>query len=338
MALIAFDARKAHAPMPHGSGIYVHRLLEALRRRPLDGHELWAIEAGGRGPELWWEQVGLPRLLRRRGASLVHCPDSFAPLVRGCPAVLTVHDLAFVAIPEDMPGLTGWKYRTWVPRAARSAELVICPSRFTAEDVRRRAGVPEERIRVIPEAPALGHGSAAAPPGPYLLSVGDLRPKKDLPCLLAAYRRLRAAGLEHRLVLAGADTGLGQELRRLAGADPVQLAGFVSDAALDALLRGADALVVSSRYEGFGLVVLEAMARGCPAILARAGALPETGGQAAAYFEPGDAEGLTEVIRGVVEDRGEHARLSRAGREHAAAFTWERTAAATLGVYRELIG
>lgn len=337
MALIAFDARKASVPMPHGSGIYVRRLLEALRQRWPDGHELWAIEQGGRGPELWWEQVTLPRALRRRRAALVHCPDSFAPIRRPCPVVLTVHDLAFLATPEDMPGVTGWKYRAWVPRAARSAERVICPSRFTADDLIGRCGVPAERIRVVPEAPALPPGALPVPEGPYLLSVGDLRPKKDLPCLLAAYRRLRAEGLAARLVLAGADAGLGHELQGMAGPHPVELTGYVADDVLDALIRGAEALVVTSRYEGFGLVVLDAMARGCPAILARAGALPETGGQAAAYFEPGDAQALAVTIGRVLEDQAERRRLSQAGRERAASFTWEHTAAATLEVYRELL-
>jgi len=337
VALIAFDARKARASMPHGSGTYVRQLLGALRHRPPEGYELWSIEHGGRGPELWWEQVRLPRLLSARGADLIHCPDSFLPLRRGCPGVVTIHDLAFAALPGDMPGLTGWKYRTFVPRAARSAERVICPSRFTAEDVSERFSVAPERIRVIPEAAALPSGSVTPPAGPYLICAGDLRPKKDLPCLLEAYRRLRKEGLEHRLVLAGADFGMADRLRVLAGPEPLELTGYVDDARLDALLRGADAMISPSRYEGFGLVVLEAMARGCPVILARAGAHPETGGDAAAYFEPGDSEALADTIRRIVSDRSEHARRAQVGKARAASYTWARAGAATADVYRELL-
>ena len=339
MALIAFDARKTGVAMPHGSGIYVRRLLEALRSSFLAGHELWAIEAGSRGPELIWEQVGLPRLLRSRQASLVHCPDSFLPLRRGCPGVLTVHDLAFAALPDDMRGLTGWKYRTLVPRSARSADRVICPSRFTAEDVGQRFGVSPERLRVIPEAPALAHAGDEPPAGPYLLSVGDLRPKKNLACLIDAYRILRSEGLEHRLIVAGADAaGMAGQLLRRAAPHPLELPGYVGDGALDALLRGASLLILPSLYEGFGLVALDAMARGCPAVLARAGALPETGGDAAAYFDPHEPEDLAAVLAGLLEDDAARQALGEAGRRRAAGFTWEQTAAATLGVYEELLG
>jgi glycosyltransferase involved in cell wall biosynthesis len=337
VALIAFDARKANVPMPHGSGIYARRLLEALRFSPPRGHELWALEDGGPGPEVFWEQVSLPWLLRRRRAALLHAPDSFLPLLRSCPAVLTVHDLAFRAMPEDMPGATGWKYRTLVPRCARSAEVVICPSQFTADDLVRRCGVQRERVRVIPEAPALAQSSEPPPPGRYLLSAGDLRPKKNLPRLIEAYRQLRRDGLEHRLVITGADQGMGPALRDLAGGEPVELTGFVSNERLDALIRGADAVVVPGVYEGFGLIVLEAQARGRPVVLARAGALPEVGGEAAAYFDPGDADALAAAIRGVVEDRAEHQRLGEAGRVRAAEFSWERTAEATVAVYEEVL-
>jgi glycosyltransferase involved in cell wall biosynthesis len=338
MALIAFDARDASVAMPHGPGIYVRRLLEALGRVVPQEHALWALETGGRVPELWWEQVTLPRLLRERRAALVHSPDSFVPLRRPCPAVVTIHDLAYVAIPGDMSGRTGWKYRKLVPRAARSADRVVCPSSFTAADLHDRYGVPLDKLRVIPEAPALPAGSAEPPPGPYLLAAGDLRPKKNLPLLVGAYRRLRSHGLPHRLILAGADIGQGGQLTTLAAGAPLELPGFVGDAALDALIRGADALIVPSVYEGFGLVALDAMARGCPVVLARAGALPETGGpDAAAYFDPASIEDLETAIRSVVDDPAERTRLADAGLARAASFSWDATAAATLGVYEELL-
>jgi glycosyltransferase involved in cell wall biosynthesis len=339
MALIAFDARDAFAAMPHGSGVYVRHLLEALTRQPPAGHELWPLPEGGRGPELWWEQVTLPRLLRARRADLVHSPDSFLPLRRDCPGIVTVHDLGFEEIPGEMPRLTAMKYRAFVSRAVRSAERVICPSQFTADDVSRRYGVSPDRVRVIPEAAALAV-SEQPPAGddPYLLAVGDLRPKKNLRRLVEAFRLLRRAGAPHRLLLAGADdVGGGGELRRMAGSDPVELLGFVSDVTLDALLRGAEALVVPSLYEGFGLVVLDAMRRGCPAVLARAGALPETGGEAAAYFDPLDPADIASAIQQVVEDRRWRDQLRSDGLARAQEFSWERTAAETVAVYEELL-
>lgn len=333
--LIAFDARDAFVAMPHGSGIYVRRLLDALRRRHPD---LWALTHGGRGPEVLWEQVTLPRLLRRRGAALVHGPDSFLPLRRPCPGVVTVHDLGFEAIPGDMPRRTELKYRALVRRSARSAERVICPSEFTAADVERRYRVPRERIRVIPEAPALPSGTLEPPAGRYILAAGDLRPKKNLGVLAAAFARL-AGRVPHRLLLAGADCGSGGEIRRIAAGSPVELLGFVADDRLDALLRGAEALVLPSRYEGFGLVALDAMARGCPVVLARAGALPEVGGAAARYFDPDDAGELASVLERLLGDAGadERARLRAAGWARAAEFSWDAAADATLAVYGELL-
>jgi glycosyltransferase involved in cell wall biosynthesis len=337
MTLIAFDARDAYVDMPHGSGVYVQRLLEALSQSVPDGCELWPIRSGGPGPEVLFEQVGLARALRRRGADLVHGPDSFLPLVRRCPGVLTVHDLAFLALPGDMPTLTEAKYRVLVPRAARSAQRVICPSQFTADDLERRCGVPADRIRVIPEAPALRSGSLTPPAGPYLLAAGDLRPKKNLGVLVQAFKRLHADGLPHRLILAGADLGQAAELRALAGAAPLELPGFVSDAELDALIRGADVVVVPGFYEGFGLAALDAMSRGRPTVLARAGALPEVGGDGAAYFEPSDLGELTAVLSGLLASPVRRAALSVAATTRAAQFSWQTTAAATWRVYQELL-
>jgi glycosyltransferase involved in cell wall biosynthesis len=335
--LVAFDARDAHVPVPHGSGVYARRLAGALRERPPDDFDLWFVDEGGRGPELWFEQVSLPRMLRRRRPALVHTPNCFLPLRRPCPGVVTVHDLAFKTFPRDFSRRTGWKYRTFARRAVGSAERVICVSEFTRRDVCERYGADPDRVRVVPNAPALPAGDVPPPPGPYLLAVGDLRPKKNLEPLVKAWRALHADGLEHRLVLAGRDLGAGAHLRELAAGAPLELPGFVSDAQVDALLRGADLLVHPGLYEGFGIIVVEAMARGCPVALARAGALPETGGDAAAYFDPGDPASLSAAIRDVVGDPARRAELVRRGAQRAGALSWADTAARTVAVYRELL-
>jgi glycosyltransferase involved in cell wall biosynthesis len=338
MPTVALDTRDAFVPMPHGSGIYARHLAAALRSAAgSDGLDYWFLERGGRAPELWWEQVTLPRLLRRRRPALVHAPNCFLPLRRPCPGVVTVHDLAFEDHRDDFSRRTGWKYRTMTRRAARSAERVICVSHFTRDDVCARYGVDAERTRVVPIAPALPVGRAKPPGGRYLLYAGDLRPKKNLLSLVRAWRRLRGEGLEQRLVLAGRDFGVGDELRAAAGPEPLELPGFVDDQALDALMRGADALVHPSLYEGFGMAVVEAMARGCPTILARATALPETGGDAAEYFEPLDEGDIARAIRAVLDDPARRAELIERGDARAAELSWKRTAAATVEVYRELL-
>ncbi|MDQ2898057.1 MAG: glycosyltransferase, partial [Actinomycetota bacterium] len=144
-------------------------------------------------------------------------------------------------------------------------------------------------------------------------------------------------GLPHRLVLAGTDGGDGARLRALAGPEPVTFTGYVDDAQLDALIAGADLLVHPSLYEGFGLVVLEAMVRGTPVLAARATALPETGGDAACYFEPSDPGDLARRLQDLLADPAALAALAVAGRQHAEGFSWDATARATADVYRELL-
>ena len=337
MPIVAIDARDALDPQLRGWGRYVRELVDALPQRPdLEYH---VISHGGRGPEVLFEQIQLPIRLRREHADLVHAPNCFLPLARPCMGVVTIHDLAFEVFPDDFSKRTGWKYRTFTRRAARSAQRVICVSGYTAADVIRRYDVDEARVRIIPNAPSLPIGTAPVPDdGPYLLAVGDLRPKKNLMRLVEAFRALRQEGLEHTLVLAGVDSGAQAELVRAAAAgEPVRLTGYLPDAGLDALMRGADALIHPSLYEGFGLVIVEAMARGVPVVAARATALPETGGDAAAYFEPLDVTDMAAAIRAVVGDRARHAELSRLGQARAARLSWANSAALTAAVYEEML-
>jgi glycosyltransferase involved in cell wall biosynthesis len=336
---VAIDARDAYGPQLRGWGRYARCLVEALGAEQPDGLFLQVITAGGAGPEVVFEQLRLPVALRRSGAAVVHATNCFLPLMRPCPGVVTVHDLAFEVWPKDFAPVTRVKYRVLARLAARSAQRVICPSAFTADDVCSRWGVARERVRVIPEAPALPIGSLEPPSGPYLLAVGDLREKKNLAALVRAWLELhRADEIPHRLVLVGVDSGSGPALRMLAAGEPLELPGYVSDAELDALIRGADLLVHPSLYEGFGLVVLEAMARGTPVLAARATALPETGGDAAAYFDPADPGELTRALRELLlGPASERVRLARDGLARAAEFSWERAARETAAVYRELL-
>jgi glycosyltransferase involved in cell wall biosynthesis len=321
MSVVAIDARDAFIEPLRGWGRYAKELIGHL---PPD-LETRVFEAGDIGPEVWFEQVTLPRALRREGAALIHATNCFLPLRRPCPGVVTIHDLAFEEHRDDFARTTGAKYRYFAPRAARGAQRVICVSEFTAGDVVHRYGVDASKIRVVPNAPSLPIGSAPVPEGePYVLAVGDLRAKKNLRRLVEAWGQL---GTGHRLVLAvlGDLDGLPAT---------VETVGYVDDGRLDALMRGADVLVHPSLYEGFGLVLLEAMARGVPVAAAAATALPETGGDAAVYFDPLDAGAMARAIH---EALGARADLAQRGRVRAAQFSWQRTADETVAVYRELL-
>jgi len=342
MQTVVLDARDAFGSPLRGWGRHVLGLVEHLPPAMAGDLALHAVERAGGPLEVLFEQVGLPRLARRLDAALVHAPNCFLPLHRPCPGVVTVHDLAFEAYPRDFSRRTGLKYRTITPRAVRSAEGVICVSAWTADDVAARYGVDRARIRVVPNAPSLPLGvgpSGLAAAGlvddgrPYLLAIGDLRAKKNLRRLVDAWAALTAGepGFEHRLILAG--TGRADEVAQdLRGAETT---GYLDDAALDALLRGAAALVHPSLYEGFGLVLAEAMVRGVPVACADATALPETAGGAAVLFDPLDPDAIAAAVLGALARREE---LAAAGRERVAGFSWERTARETVAVYREVLG
>ena len=264
----------------------------------------------------------LPRLLRRLGASLGHFQYALPPRL-SCPAVVTIHDLSF----EREPALMGWKdrlvFRRVVPRAARQAARVLTVSERTRADLRELYDVPDDRIVVTPNGvdPAFTPGEGAHD---YVLLVGAVQERKNP---LAALAAAREAGLP--LVVAGPakDTALVRELER-AGA---RVTGYVEQDELVRLYRGAACLVQPSRYEGFGLPVLEAMATGTPVVAVPEPALQEVAGDAALWAEE---NALGDAIRRAVAERP---RLAAAGVERARRFSWAETARRTLAVYLEVL-
>jgi glycosyltransferase involved in cell wall biosynthesis len=294
----------------------------AITRRPElvpEGVEAIRIGTGSQELRMAWT---VPRLLRRLRPALAHFQHAL-PLACPCPAVVTVHDLSFEREPEAMSRRDRPVFRRVVPRAARKARRVIAVSERTKRDLVGLYGIPPDRIAVTPHGvdPAFGPGAVAG--SDYLLYVGAIQARKDP---LAAARAAAAVGLP--LVVAGPERepALARELER-AGAD---LRGYVDKPALAQLYRGAAALVLPSRYEGFGLPVLEAMACGTPVVASGDAALREVAGDAAVYAD-GD---LADAIRAALADRD---RLVAAGLERAKAFSWEETARRTLAVYREAL-
>lgn len=334
MPTVAIDARDAYAQPLRGWGRYA---LELIRHLPRD-LDVREYREGVRGPEILFEQVVLPIRLRRDRAALVHAPNCFLPLLRHCPGVVTIHDLAFERYPEDFARRTAWKYRTFTPRATRSAERVICVSRSTCDDVCERYGVDPANTRVVYPGPYVPIGESEPPPGPYVLAVGDLRGKKNLIRLVEAFRAAReTAGLPHKLVLVGLDLGAGERIRAAAGDAPVELTGFITDERLDELMRGADLLAYPSLYEGFGSAVTDAQRRGTPVIASNITSLPEAGGDGAEYFDPVDVEDIAATLLRVLQDHELRAGMIERGRAHAATLSWERAARETAAVYAELL-
>ena len=277
----------------------------------------------------------LPRLLRRLRPAVAHFNYVIPPRYRGR-AVVTVHDLSFERHPELMPFPDRLLFRTLVPRSVARAERVLAVSEWTKRDLVERYGVAEAKIVVTPNGvDEIFHPNGAAPTRPrYALFVGAIQPRKDP---LTALEALALLDDDLGLVFVGPEKRGVDEVRtavrRLGLGARVEFAGHVELGELAALYRGAACLVFPSRYEGFGLPVLEAMASGTPVVAAATGAVPEIAGNAAVLVEPADPAALAEGIERALADRE---RLVAAGLERAQRFSWAESARRTLDVYREL--
>jgi glycosyltransferase involved in cell wall biosynthesis len=289
------------------------------------------------------EQALLPGLAARAGIDLVHSLASTAPAWGPFRRVVTVHDLIYARYPEAHAGLRALGMRALVPLAVRRSDRVIADSESTRRDLVDLLGTPAEKIDVVP----LGLGTVArARPASeetvrrrlglgdrrVLLSLSAKRPHKNLGALLEAMALIDDRPV---LVLAGYATDYEAELRRRAGElgleDDVRWPGWLDPAELEGLWALAEGFVFPSLYEGFGLPVLEAMARGVPVACSNAASIPEVAGDAAVVFDPSDPRAIAAAV---VRLPAEADRLRRAGLERAREFTWERAARATVAAYR----
>jgi glycosyltransferase involved in cell wall biosynthesis len=313
-----------------GTARHIQSLLDALEHEDV---ELRRYAFGGssraRVPvrDVGWYLGELPRRARRDGVDVLHCPTQRAPVRSGVPLVVTFHDLAVLRHPETFNRWTRRYSRLALPRVARAARRLIAVSEFTRRELLDLLDVPEEKVRVVPNAvgpPFTAEGEAAA--GDYVLAVSTLEPRKNLPRLVDAFQRAHLNGC--RLFVAGA-RGWGDV--RLDG-DAVSWLGEVGDEELAALYRGARCVAYVSLYEGFGLPVLEAMACGAPVVAARNPAAEEVSGGAAVLVDPLDPDAIAAGLAEAVDRRDE---LRSQGLERASAFSWADAARATVEVYRE---
>jgi glycosyltransferase involved in cell wall biosynthesis len=306
----------------------------AVTRRPdLVPAGVAAVELPARG-QLTRMSIGLPRVLRRLRPDLAHFLYAIPPGYRGT-TVLTIHDLSFEHVPDVMGLKDRLLFKTQVPRSARSADRVLTGSEWTKRDLVERYELPDERIVVTP----YGVDPAFRPDGPrvdghYALFVGAIQPRKGP---LTAVEALALVNSDLRLLLIGPEKRGADRVReavdRLGLGQRVDWKGHVELTELATLYRGAAVLVFPSRYEGFGLPVLEAMASGTPVVATTAGAIPEVAGDAAVLVEPEDPTALAGGIERALADRE---RLVAAGLERARQYSWAETARLTLEVYREL--
>ncbi len=354
-----------------GSEIYARRLVPALAETgrvelvllasvegaPAIRAEPWAgslevqelpVRATGRGRRVMAEQLALPRAARRAGVDLLHNLFSTAPARPGVPQVTTIHDLIYRRSPEAHSRLRRLGMRVVVPLAARRSTRIIAISEATKRDVVSMLGVDPARVDVVYEGP----GFSPVPPAseeeirrrhslgeaPIVLSVSAHRPHKNLERLIEAVAALEQPAV---LVVPGYETPWEGEIARRvqrAGAEMrVRLLGWIGDAELEGLYESAACLAFPSLAEGFGLPVLEAMARGLPVACSNTTSLPEVAGEAALYFDPTDVEAMRDAIGRLLDDPALRQRLAAAGRKRAASFTWERAAEGTISSYERAL-
>ena len=295
--------------------------------------------------KLWFDQWGCLRSVPRKGGILFHGMDGFLPfaLRRHDRSVVTVHDLGWQVHPELYDTRVRLMYRALFPWAVRRADRFIAVSRYTADDLIRRAGVPASRIEVVHHgldprfAPPAGPAPGADRP-PYVLAVGGVSPRKNTRRLIEGFARWRERGgyrAQYRLLITG--TSLDNDFLRDGSSVPeqVSLLGYVDKDELPGLYAGAAVFLYPGIYEGFGLPILEAMACGAPVVTSTTGAAPEVAGEAAVLVDPFDVVSIAEGLERATVP-AEAARLRALGHERVTAFDWDVAAAATEAVYRQL--
>lgn len=320
---------------------------------------------------LAWEQIRLPSLLGHQGVAVHHGPHYTMPEHSKVPAVVTVHDLSFFEEPEWHERSKVWLFKRAIRVAAQRAAVVVCPSQATADELARwcrvdaqvvvaHHGVDLERFGPAEPSPGsdaallaslptgttgTGGTGASAPLGdgtPFLIFVGTLEPRKDVPTLVRAFTRVADRHPDARLVLAGgAGWGASQVEAAVAASgigDRIIRTGYVPDEVIPALFRTAAAVVYPALYEGFGLPALEAMACGAVVVTTSGSAMEEVAGDAAILVPPGDTAALSGALESVLDGRDPDPGRRKRGLDIAARHTWAASADRHLEAYRLAAG
>ncbi len=331
------------------------RETEALPRRvtllPVPGRP-------GNLGKLWFEQITFPNVCRRLGVDLAHVPYFASPLSPSVPTIVTIHDLIPMVLPPYRGSVLIRLYTSLVAAAAVRARLILADSQASRRDILARLNVPDSRVQVVYLAPAPHYRLVDDPgaldavrrkyslPETFVLWLAGFDVRKNAHALLDAYTWVaHALGDDYPLVMAGAlpakDTPFFPNPRRMAAelglATMVRFPGWVDEADKPALYSAATVFAFPSRYEGFGLPILEAMACGTPVVTSNVTSLPELAGAAAFQIDPDDPRQLSAAIIALCVQEDLRQEMRAKGLAQAARFTWEKTARETLAAYRGVL-
>jgi len=299
--------------------------------------------------------VELSRLLREDAPDLLHVQYT-APLACPVPVVVSVHDISFLEHPEYFPWQRALQLRITVKRTMEGAARVLTPSEFSRTTILQSYKLDPARVQVVPIAvspifrPMAQEVAKASVNGrfgfsePFVVTVGDLQPRKNQLGLIEAFERLLTENpnLPHHLVIVGKDTWFSSRVHARATQSPfasrIHFTGWVTDEDLVQLYNASDLLAFPSFYEGFGLPILEAMACGRAVVCSNTSAMPEVADSAALLFNPAETGEVVRAMRDLLLDSELRARMERLGQQRASLFTWERTARRTLEIYYEVAG
>lgn len=297
-----------------------------------------------------WEQLVLPAVLRRIGATLLHAPAFVGPLFSACPQVITVHDLSFLRHPHFFRRSNRLYLSALTKPACRRAAALIAGSEFIAQEITTLLGVPRERIHVIyhgidpsfhplPAAEVAAFKQQTGLPERFILYLGTLEPRKNLRRLVRAFARLPLRDVH--LILAGGKGWFYEEVfaevERLGIQDRVHFPGYVAPETLNLWYNAAEASAYLSLYEGFGFPVLEALACGVPTLTSATASLKEAAGDGALLAPPEDEAAIADGLLRLLSDADLRADLRQRGLRHAQQFSWDKTAHQTTTVYRKVI-
>ncbi len=299
-----------------------------------------------------WEQVLLPRQIRSFGIDVLHSPHYTLPVTVPCVSIVTFHDMTFFLYPQMHQYYKRIFFGAMIQIAAKRANAIVADSESSRQDILLLLDVNPNRVFTVPlgVSPAYHHVDDRESlesirrkyhlPERFLLYVGVLEPRKNLPVLVRAYRSLVNRGIPHSLVIVGRKgwmyDQLFQTIRDLDLASRVIFTGYVPEAELPLIYSTADLFIYPSLYEGFGLPVLEAMACGVPVVTSNISSMPEIVGNAGILVDPRRMDELADAVFRISTNRDLHDELAHKGAVRAQLFSWERTARETLDVYRRV--